>query len=122
MDIVILNSSEKPIYEQIYEQVASQIVNGGLEAGFCLPSIRTVARELRVSVITVKSAWEKLENDGLVHTRPGKGCFVASLTPSHLENARTERATERLRKELPYYKTLGLTKQELLELVEREYD
>lgn len=76
MDVVIGNS-EKPIYEQIYEQVSAQILNGELRAGEMLPSIRALARDLRISVITVKSAWEMLENGGFIVTRQGKGCFVS---------------------------------------------
>ena len=66
MDIIISNTSDKPIYQQIYEQISAQIIKGELESNFWLPSIRTIAKELRISVITVKKAWEELERMGFI--------------------------------------------------------
>ena len=77
MDIVISNTSGDPIYQQIFDQISAQIIQGKLPGDFCLPPIRTVAKELRISVITVKRAWEELEHTGLIYTMAGKGCFVA---------------------------------------------
>ena len=78
MDILISNTSGKPIYEQITSQVKAQILSGELKAGDALPGIRTLAKELRISVITTKRAYEDLERDGFVVTVPGKGSFVAA--------------------------------------------
>mgnify|MGYP001283942440 CR=1 FL=1 len=72
MHLVISNKSNQPIYEQLYDQIVSQIVNGELAPGFCLPSIRTVAKEIGVSIITIKKAWEMLEKNGFIDTIPGK--------------------------------------------------
>ena len=77
VDIIISNSSGKPIYEQITDQVKEQIMAGALAAGDALPSMRLLAKELRISVITTKRAYEELERDGFLTTVPGKGCFVA---------------------------------------------
>ena len=77
MDIILSNSSGKPIYEQIADQVKEQIMAGVLEAGDALPSMRLLAKELRISVITTKRAYEELERDGFLENVPGKGCFVA---------------------------------------------
>ena len=77
MDIIISNSSGKPIYEQIANQIKEQIMAGSLQAGDALPSMRLLARELRISVITTKRAYEELERDGFLESVPGKGCFVA---------------------------------------------
>ena len=77
VDIIISNSSGKPIYEQIADQVKEQIMAGALAAGDALPSMRLLAKELRISVITTKRAYEELERDGFLTTVPGKGCFVA---------------------------------------------
>lgn len=121
MNITVLNNSDKPIYEQVYGQIASQIVNGAIEPGSCLPSIRTVARELRISVITVKSAWEMLENEGLIYTRAGKGCFVTEHPPGGLADKKYELARERLGRDLPFYKELGISAAQLKELIDREY-
>lgn len=85
MDIILSNASGKPIYEQIAAQVKEQILSGTLETGEALPSMRLLARELRISVITTKRAYEELEREGFITTVPGKGCFVA---PKNLELAR----------------------------------
>ena len=77
MDILISNSSGKPIYEQITSQIKNLILSGGLQAGEALPSMRLLAKELRISVITTKRAYEDLERDGFIETVPGKGSFVA---------------------------------------------
>ena len=77
MDILLSNSSGKPIYQQIADQVKEQVCSGTLTAGEALPSMRLLAKELRISVITTKRAYEELERDGFLTTVPGKGCFVA---------------------------------------------
>ena len=87
MDIIISNTSDKPIYEQISSQIKSQILSGALACGEKLPSIRALANGVGVSVITTKRAYDELENEGFIYTLPGKGCFVA------------ERSTELLREE-----------------------
>lgn len=122
MDLLIGNNSEKPIYEQIYEQISSQILNGELRAGEMLPSIRALARDLRISVITVKSAWEWLEREGFIVTRQGKGCFVADSPCADLENKKYLLAAERMKKDLPYYKNLGLGAEEIADLVRKLYE
>ena len=121
MNIVISNTSEKPIYQQLFEQISAQIIKGELERDLCLPPIRTVAKELRISVITVKKAWEELERRGFIYTMVGKGCFVAPLLPDERERKREELAAERLEKDLPYYRSLGLSLPALLELIRRSY-
>ena len=77
MNIIISNASGKPIYEQIYTQVKGCIVSGELSEGDALPSIRALAKDLRISVITAKRAYDELERDGFVNTVAGKGCYVA---------------------------------------------
>lgn len=78
MDIIISNSSGQPIYEQICRQVKGAVAAGKLKPGEPLPSIRSLARDLRISVITTKRAYEELEREGFLATVPGKGCFVAA--------------------------------------------
>lgn len=121
MNIVILNTSDVPIYQQIFDQVSVQIIKGELPSDFCLPPIRTVAKELRISVITVKRAWEELEHAGLIYTIAGKGCFVASLAPQVLEKKRSTLANEKLSKDLEYYKSLGLSLDEIMDLIKQNY-
>ena len=76
MDIIISNSSGKPIYEQITSQIKEMIMNGSLKAGDALPSMRTLAQNLRISIITTKRAYEELEKDGFIESFTGKGSFV----------------------------------------------
>lgn len=81
MEIYISNTGGAPIYAQITSQIKEKILTGELREGDALPSIRLLAKELRISVITTKRAYEDLEQDGFVYTVPGKGCFVAAQNP-----------------------------------------
>ena len=113
MDIILSNSSGKPIYEQITDQVKAQILSGALAAGDALPSMRLLAKELRISVITTKRAYEELEREGFLTTVPGKGCFVA---PRNLELVREDclrRVEEHLSQAVDIAKGGGITLAEL---------
>lgn len=77
MTVLIDNKSGLPIYDQIYSQIKNQIINGALKEDEPLPSIRNLAKDLRISVITTKRAYDELEKEGFIYTVPGKGCFVA---------------------------------------------
>ena len=113
MDIILSNSSGKPIYEQITDQVKEQIMTGALAAGDALPSMRLLAKELRISVITTKRAYEELEREGFLTTVPGKGCFVA---PRDLELVREDclrRVEEHLSQAVDIAKGGGITLAEL---------
>ena len=87
MQLYIDNRSGAPIYDQIYSQIKDAILYGQVTEGEALPSIRALAKDLRISVITTKRAYDELESEGFIYTLPGKGCFVA------------ERSTELLREE-----------------------
>lgn len=87
MQLYIDNRSGAPIYDQIYSQIKDAILSGQVTEGEALPSIRALAKDLRISVITTKRAYDELENEGFIYTLPGKGCFVA------------ERSTELLRED-----------------------
>ena len=87
MQLYIDNRSGAPIYDQIYSQIKDAILSGQVGEGEALPSIRALAKDLRISVITTKRAYDELEGEGFIYTLPGKGCFVA------------ERSTELLREE-----------------------
>ena len=121
MDIILSNSSGKPIYEQITDQVKEQIMTGALAAGDALPSMRLLAKELRISVITTKRAYEELERDGFLTTIPGKGCFVA---PRNLELVREDtlrRVEEHLSRAVDAAKTGGVTLGEMTETLNLLY-
>lgn len=121
INIVISGVSEKPIYQQIFEQLSAQIIQGELLPGVMLPPIRTVAKELRISVITIKKAWEELERLGFIYTMVGRGCFVADLSAKELLNKRSALITEKLGKDIAYYKSLGFSLQEIIEAVKNHY-
>ncbi len=82
MEIYLSNSGQEPIYAQITRQIKEQILSGKLQAGDALPSIRLLAKELRISVITTKRAYEDLESAGFILTQPGRGSFVAAQNPA----------------------------------------
>ena len=117
VDIIISNSSGKPIYEQIADQVKEQIMAGALAAGDALPSMRLLAKELRISVITTKRAYEELERDGFLENVPGKGCFVAPQTRELLREAQLRRTEEFLSQAVEEARKGGITLEELEEML-----
>ncbi|MED1624869.1 GntR family transcriptional regulator [Bacillus pseudomycoides] len=121
MNIAISNTSEKPIYQQLFEQISAQILKGELEGGYCLPPIRQAAKELRVSIITVKKAWEELERCGLINTITGKGCFVAEFSSNEILRIRNEMVIKQMVSDISYYKSFGLTIEEVIELLKKAY-
>jgi len=121
MNIAISNTSDKPIYQQLFDQISSQIIKGDIESGYCLPPIRTAALELRVSIITVKKAWEELERLGFIYTMVGRGCFVADLSAEEAINKRDDLISKKLKKDIEYYKELGLSVDEMVELIKKNY-
>ncbi|MPM37776.1 hypothetical protein SDC9_84395 [bioreactor metagenome] len=88
LEILLSNSSSAPIYEQIAAQIRDQVVAGSLEQGAALPSIRALAKDLRISVITTKRAYDELEAEGFVYTVAGKGCFVAEQNTELIRESR----------------------------------
>ena len=117
VDIIISNSSGKPIYEQIVDQVKEQIMAGALAAGDALPSMRLLAKELRISVITTKRAYEELERDGFLDNVPGKGCFVAPQNRELLREAQLRRVEDVLAQAVDEARKGGFSLSELQELL-----
>ena len=117
MDIILSNSSGKPIYEQIADQVKEQILSGTLSAGDALPSMRVLAKELRISVITTKRAYEELERDGFLDNVPGKGCFVAPQNRELLREAQLRRVEDILAQAVDEARKGGFSLSELQELL-----
>ncbi len=122
MRIDIINNSPIPIYQQLHDQIAAQIIRGELKKNEGLPPIRTLAKELRISIITVKKAWELLERDGLIYTMVGRGSFVEDLSDSDLQDKRAGKLEERLRKDIGYYREMGLSLEELVEWLTKTWD
>ncbi len=121
MDIVLSQKSDKPIYTQIYEQIAAQIMSGELAAGEKLPPIRTVAVNLRISVIPVKQAWEELEHKGFISTAVGRGSFVCELAHHEISDKRNSAAQELLVRNVKACREMGLTVDEIIEIVRKSY-
>ena len=117
MDIIISNASGKPIYEQITVQIKSQILSGALTAD-ALPSMRTLAKELRISVITTKRAYEDLERDGFIETVAGKGSFVASKNAEFLREEALRRVEAALQQAVDTASRSGVSPQELRQMLE----
>ena len=122
MEIIISNSSGKPIYEQITDQVKSQIMSGQLKAGDPLPSMRALAQSLRISLITTKRAYNDLEAEGFIETVAGKGSFVAAQDPQLLREANLRLAEESIRRAVEVARRGGITKEELTEMVDILYE
>ena len=116
MTILIDNRSGAPIYEQIFEQVRRQIFSGELKEGTALPSIRSLARDLRISVITTKRAYEELEAAGCIYTLPGKGSFVAARDEQLLREEWLREMEEHLLSAKELARRCGLSREELMEL------
>lgn len=113
MFISLSNSDPAPLYEQIERQVIEQIMNGKLQPGFELPSIRALARELEISVITVKRAYENLETGGYIVTRQGKGSKVAEAGAEFVKEAKLKEVQENFEKGIEGCRRLGMKDSEI---------
>jgi len=122
MNILISNSSDKPIYEQIASQIKQMIMSGELEAGTMLPSMRTLAKELRISVITTKRAYEDLERDGFIYTIIGKGSYVAEKNLEFVREEQLRIIEEHLSKAVQGAKTGNISLDELIEIIRMMYE
>lgn len=122
MNINISNSSGIPIYEQITSQIKAMILSGELKEGDFLPSMRLLAKELRISVITTKRAYEELERDGFIKSFTGKGSFVAGMNQNFIREEHMKRIEEHINAIKTEAALCGLSKKELLELFSLLYE
>ncbi|WP_088188743.1 GntR family transcriptional regulator [Desulfosporosinus sp. FKA] len=122
MNIIISNSSPEPIYQQIVNQFKHLILNGELSEAEALPSIRSLAKELQISVITSKRAYEDLERDGYIETVPGKGSFVSAQNKELLREKRLRVVEEKVSEAITAARIAGLSQQELLEMFTLLYE
>ncbi|MDO5690180.1 MAG: GntR family transcriptional regulator [Tissierellia bacterium] len=118
MHIVLRNSSDKPIYEQIKEQIQREIMSGSLKPGEQLPSIRYLAKELRISVVTTKRAYDDLERDGFIHSVQGKGSFVAEENAEWKREEYLRKIETALKEALHIGRLAGLGHGEIAEILE----
>ena len=121
MDIIISNSSDKPIYEQITVQIKTMVMNGKLKEGDLLPSMRTLAKDLRISVITTKRAYEDLERDGFITTVVGKGSFVKAADTSLMREEKLKQIEELLSRAVALAQQSGIGRDEVEEIMEIIY-
>ena len=117
MHIILNNSSMIPIYEQLMEQIKNEIISGGLKEGEVLPSVRTLSGELKISALTVKKAYDRLEEDGFVVTVHGKGTFVAATDKQLAIETRRRAVEDDFYAVVSKAKNVGMSKEEILELL-----
>lgn len=122
MNINISNSSGQPIYEQIVQQIKSLIILGKLNEGDPLPSMRLLAKELRISVITTKRAYEELEREGFIVSLTGKGSFVAEKNKEFIREAHLKKIEEKFEEILDDAKLCGIDLAELMEILRIQYE
>lgn len=122
MEILISNASGKPIYDQIASQIKNRIISGLLAQGDALPSMRQLAQELRISVITTKRAYEELERDGFIETFPGKGSFVARKNMEFIREEQLKKMEGLLQQVVELAQGSGISQEELMELLRLQYE
>ena len=117
MQIIISNHSKEPLYEQIKKQIKSAILSGELQEGEAIPSMRKLAKDLNISVITTKRAYEELEKEGFIYSIVGKGSFVAEQNLELIRERKRMVIEEQLRAAIANSKEIGLSVEELQQLV-----
>ena len=118
MELVIRNTTNQPIYDQIYTQIKNEILNGNLQPDEALPSIRALARDLRISVITTKRAYDELEKEGFLYAIPAKGFFVAAKNTELLREENLKQIESHLTEAVRLAASCGLAKNDLVEMLE----
>ena len=122
MDIIITNNSDKPIYDQIKEQIKGMILSGELKEGDALPSMRLLAKELRISIITTKRAYEELEREGFIESYVGKGSFVKAVNQEYIREKIQKEMEDAISIAVEKAKLSGISKEEFLEVVQWIYE
>ena len=117
MELIIRNTTNQPIYDQIYSQIKAQIIAGKLSPGEALPSIRALAKDLRISVITTKRAYDELEADGFLYTVAGKGCFVAEKNLDLIREQKLKELEDHLDAAVELAAQCGVSALELMEML-----
>lgn len=116
MNVIVSNADDRPIYEQIYSQIKGAILRGEAKEGELLPSIRALAKELRISVITTKRAFDDLERDGFIYTVQGKGSFVAAKNKDLIREEHLKQAEEKFAEGVEIARTGGASDGEIEEM------
>ena len=121
MKLSVNPNDKAPIYRQLYEQIASQILSGAIKPGDPLPPIRTVSKELGISMITVRGAWDALVNDGYLVSRTGSGCFVAPISEAHRQDRVSEKLSAAIDETVAAAKSLGVSTDALLSMIRERF-
>lgn len=122
MELIIRNNSGQPIYDQISGQIKAQILSGALSPGDALPSIRGLAKDLKISVITTKRAYDELEAVGFINTVAGKGCFVAEQNLELVRAQQLQQLSAQLAEAVELGRSCGMTEPELTALLRRKWE
>ena len=122
MTVLIDSKSGTPIYDQIYSQIKSQIISGSLGEDEMLPSIRSLAKDLRISFITTKRAYEELEKEGFIYTVPGKGCYVARKNTQLLQEEHLKQIEEHMEQIIRLAAACNLSREDILEMMKSELE
>ena len=122
MELIIRNNSGQPIYDQISGQIKAQILSGALSPGDALPSIRGLAKDLKISVITTKRAYDELEAAGFINTVAGKGCFVAEQNLELVRAQQLQQLSAQLAEAVELGRSCGMTEPELTALLRRKWE
>ncbi|WP_300381951.1 GntR family transcriptional regulator [Clostridium sp.] len=122
MKIIISNNSNTPIYEQIMEEVKKEIIEGKLKTNDKLPSIRTLAKDLNISVITTKRAYDELEKEGYIITYPGKGSFIGAVNNEIIKEGIQKEIESNIKKSIELSNRINLNKDDLIELINLLYE
>ena len=117
MNILIDNKSGEPIYNQIYSQIKNQIISGELKEDEMLPSIRGLAKDLRISFITTKRAYEELEKEGFIYTLPAKGCYVAPKNIELLREENLKKIEEHIEQIVGLAASCNLNRDDIIEMI-----
>lgn len=117
MTVLINNKSGDPIYDQIYSQIKNQIISGALQENEMLPSIRGLAKDLKISFITTKRAYEELEREGFIYTLQGKGCYVAPKNIELLREENLKKIEEHIENIVQLAASCNLNKNDIIEMV-----
>lgn len=118
MHIILNNSSMIPVYEQLVDRIKREIIQGNLLEGECLPSVRAFSNDLKISALTVKKAYDKLEEEGFVVTVHGKGTYVAATDRQLAQEARRKAVEEEFSRAVSKAKSVGLRNEEIRDIVE----
>jgi GntR family transcriptional regulator len=122
LEIVVSNKTSRPLYEQISTQVKTQIMSGELKAGEALPSIRSLAKSLQISILTVQKAYDLLQADGFIETTAGKGCFVSVQNQDFYLEEQQKKIEERLNEAIEIARASGIPLNKLINLLTLLYE